>query len=241
MYLTKEQHESSQGGERGVHWAIEGQFLRVRRRRSDALGAMNPPPFNMKTSLPYRVQRLFFAALAALSLACSTQLHAISLTQAQLIGYVRPANPADPADETARLQFFIMLLNTGSAVQPDQNTYVAQPGAGVPAVLPSPAVFGTKISPSGPSLALPVTISTPYTYLMAKFGPDAVYYYLGGQTGSLTDLYIPPALGTTGNGLSHISLFNAIGGPSVPDSGATLGLLGGTLLVLALVRRRFAQ
>lgn len=192
----------------------------------------------MKTTLPSGLHRLMLSACALISLACATQLNAISLTASQVIGYVRPATPAEPTDETARLQFFIMLYNGSSAVQPDNNAYTPVFGAALPSVLPAPAVFGTKITTG----TLPVTITTPYNYLMAKFGPDSVYYYLGGQTGSLTDLFIPAALGPNGNGLSHISLFNPTGGgPRVPDSGATIGLLGGTLLVLASLRRRFAR
>ncbi len=192
----------------------------------------------MKMSIQLSLRRLGLAACAVLTLAGGAQLHAITLTAAKLIGYVMPANPADPTDETARLQFFVNLLNNNSAVQPDNNLYTPAPGVNVPAVLPSPVEFGTKIN----SGTLPVTISTPYTYLMAKFGPDAAYYYLGGQTGSLDSLFIPAAFGTNGNGLSHISLFNPTGGgPTVPDSGATIALLGGTLLGLAFLRRRLGK
>lgn len=192
----------------------------------------------MKSILPSGGQRLVLAAFAIVSLACSNPLRAFSLSASQVIGYVVPATPADPVDETARLQFFIMLYNGSSAVQPDNNVYTPVFGAALPAVLPSPAVFGTKI----PATTFPVTITTPHNYLMAKFGSDAVYYYLGGQTGILESLSVPPAVGPNGIGLSHISLFNPTGGgPTVPDRGATIGLLGGTFLALAFLRRRFAR
>jgi hypothetical protein len=180
---------------------------------------------------------------AFVALASANCVHAFSLTASHVIGFVQPATPADPVDETARLQYFIDVNNLGGAVAPDGNSYTLVFGASVPTTLPSPASFGTKISPVSPAvvLPLPVTISTPYTYLMAKFGPDAVYYYLGGQTGSLEALFIPAGLGTNGNGLSHISLFNLTGGGTgVPDGGSTAALLGGVVSCLVFLRRRFA-
>jgi hypothetical protein len=199
-------------------------------RSSDSI----PPMLNR---LHFHVRRFAAATCALVALASANYVRAISLTASHVIGFVQPANPAEPVDETARLQFFIDLNNLGSAVAPDGNSYTPVFGASVPATLPTPATFGTKITTS-----LPITLSAPYTYLMAKFGPDAVYYYLGGQTGTLDGLFIPAGLGQNGNGLSHVSLFNPTGGgPTVPDGGMTIALLGGAVCSLGILRRRFAR
>lgn len=194
----------------------------------------------MITKFPFNLRYLPSAISAVVALVCASRVHAFTLTAADVIGYVQPATPSEPVDETARLQFFIDLANNQSAVGPDANSYFPVLGPNVPSTLPSPATFATKITTS----SLPITISNPYTYLMAKFGPDAVYYYLGGQTGTLESLFVPPDLGTNGNGLSHISLFNQTGtgpGTSVPDGGATAVLLGFAVSGLVLLRRRVAR
>jgi hypothetical protein len=184
----------------------------------------------------FHLRRLGAATCALVALAFASHAYAIALTSSNVIGIVLGAEPSDPSDETVRLQVFISLSSGGSIVFPDDATYLPTlPGPGTPTPLPGPASFGEKIT----TTTLP---ATSYTYLMAKFGPDAVYYYLGGQTGSIDSLFIPPNLGINGNGLSHISLFNRIGGgASVPDGGTTIALLGGAVWCLAILRRRFAR
>lgn len=193
---------------------------------------------SMFTKLPSNLQRLGAVGCAFVALICATQVYAISLTGADVIGFVQPATPSEPVDETARLQFFIDISAGNSAQAPDANSYIPVFGANVPIPLPGPATFATKITTG----SLPVALTTPYTYLMAKFGPDSVYYYLGGQTGTLDSLFIPVGLGQNGNGLSHISLFNQLPDrPTVPDGGATAALFGGVVSCLVLLRRRFAR
>ena len=173
--------------------------------------------------------------LTAFTLTTTSQ--AFTLTANDLIGYVMPGTPSGDGDETNRLQFFVTLNNTGSAVAPDANSYTAVFGSNVPQVLPDPVVFGTQIQAS----ALPVNIAAPYSYLMAKFGDNSAYYWLGGQTGSLTSIYIPAAFGSTGLGLSHVTLFNRTGDgdiPGVPDGGATVALLGAVLGLFGVLRWR---
>lgn len=192
---------------------------------------MNTTPFLL-------LRRASLVAVVLIAVTFAVQARAITLTAANMIGYVTPGTPANPENETSRLQFFIDLRNIGIAVAPDGNEYFPNFDVGqFPATLPGPATLATTIVTG----TLPVVISSPYTYLMAKFGPDSVFYYLGGQTGSLDALFIPNGLGTNGNGLSHISLFNQTGeSPRVPEGGATVTLLGGALALLTLVRRRWS-
>jgi hypothetical protein len=191
----------------------------------------------MLTKLPFNLQRLRAVGCTFVALICATQVHAISLTGADVIGFVQPATPSEPVNETARLQFFINVSVDNSAQAPDLNSYTLVFGSNVPIPLPGPATFATTITTG----SLPVVLTTPYTYLMAKFGPDSVYYYLGGQTGTLDSLFIPTGLGQNGNGLSHISLFNQLPGGAVPDGGATGALFGGVVSCLVLLRRRFVR
>jgi hypothetical protein len=194
----------------------------------------------MKTNRILALRPFHFAAFALLALASATCARALTLTSSDLIGFVLHPDGATPQHETARLQFFITLGNGESAVAPsDLGDYTGIVlGSNVPFTLPTPATFGVQISGS----PLPITISSPYVYLLAKFGNDSVFYYLGGKTGTLnpTDLNIPTDVETTV--LSHISLFNAIGGGTgVPDGGATIALLGGVLALFASLRRKFAR
>ena len=192
---------------------------------------------NLNYSLSLR--RLSVAAISLLALAFSTTVSAFTLTLEDVIGYVINPIGANPEDETRRLQYFIDLNNNLGPLSPDDGgVYVPVLGPDVPLTLPSPATFATKITTS----TLPVEITAPHLYVLAKFGPDSVFYYLGGQTGSLESVFIPAGLGTTGNGLSHLSLFNLTGGgPGVPDSGGAIVLLAGALSCLAILRRRFAR
>lgn len=191
----------------------------------------------MTTKLPFNLQRFGAATCVFVALAFATHVHAFSLTESNVIAFVQPATPSEPVDETARLQYLINISVLGSAQAPDSNSYTLVFGANVPIPLPGPATFATKITTG----SLPITLTTPYNYLMAKFGPDSVYYYLGGQTGTLESLFIPAGLGQNGNGLSHISLFNQLPGGSVPDGGATIVLLGGAICGLAFLRRRYVR
>lgn len=194
----------------------------------------------MKTRTTFGLRASILTTCVLTALTLTTTSRAFTLTANDLIGYVMPGTPSGDGDETDRLQFFVTLNNTGSAVAPDANSYTAVFGSNVPAVLPDPVVFGTQIQAG----ALPVNIATPYSYLMAKFGDNSAYYWLGGQTGSLTSIFIPAAFGSTGLGLSHVTLFNRTGDgeiPGVPEGGATVALLGAVLGMFAVIRSRMAR
>lgn len=79
--------------------------------------------------------------------------------------------------------------------------------------------------------------ATGYQYVLAKYGGgqvdgySLVWFKIDGFAGD-----VAPQANYGGNGLSHISLFNKV---SVPDGGATLMLLGGALVGLGALRRKF--
>jgi hypothetical protein len=95
------------------------------------------------------------------------------------------------------------------------------------------------------------TAVSDYDWGFAKYnGPNAGYvlFYLGGANASTIIPNYPAPIWTTNTSkyaLSHVTLFNKtvptnIPVPQVPDSGATVALLGAVLAGLAYFRRRSA-
>ena len=178
----------------------------------------------------------------ALMLFMAVSASALTLTNAYLIGTVEPGTPANEANELARLNYFISNYNSipGSpgmtavvltASRPDTNTYTLVAGASVPSpLLPNAADYATHIVTG----SFPVSVTNPYNYIMAKFGQDSAYYWLGGVTGSIT-IDLPTGWAEQGHGLSHVTLFGSTT-TTVPEPG-TLLLLGLGLLGVAGVRR----
>ncbi len=90
-----------------------------------------------------------------------------------------------------------------------------------------------------------------YEYVLAKYGPDTVIWWIGNlvQDGTLTLPASYTETGTVtlpngrtqqrtvfGGGLSHVSFFNE--GTNVPDGGATAVMLGLAMLALGAFRRK---
>jgi len=79
--------------------------------------------------------------------------------------------------------------------------------------------------------------ATGYQYVLAKYGGgqvagySLVWFNIAGFSGD-----VAPQANYDDNGLSHITLFNRV---SVPDGGMTLMLLGGALVGIGALRRRF--
>ena len=80
--------------------------------------------------------------------------------------------------------------------------------------------------------------ATGYQYVLAKYGGGSkagyslVWFNIAGFSGD-----VAPQANYDDNGLSHITLFNRV---SVPDGGMTLMLLGGALVGLGALRRKFS-
>jgi MYXO-CTERM domain-containing protein len=77
-----------------------------------------------------------------------------------------------------------------------------------------------------------------YDYLMAKWGNNDYFYYVGALSGEIqlvNDVQLNPA-GVAPQGLSHYVLFNG-SGTQVPDGGFTAVLFLGALAGLTLLRR----
>ncbi len=104
------------------------------------------------------------------------------------------------------------------------------------ATLPNPAAQSTQ-QDGNDTASMDIDLGNmSYDWLMAKWGGVHTYYYIAGLTGKITLIndVVMNKPGKAGLGLSHYSLYN---GKKVPDSGATIALLGAALLALGMVRR----
>jgi VPDSG-CTERM motif len=185
-------------------------------------------------------------AVALLSSAARVEALTLSITDAYYLGFIDPANPADPSDEVFYVNFLASLapgtVQTG-VVNPtnpshsytftrDDNTF-----SGLESAVLVDHVRGT-------STIIPNV--SEFFYALAKYGTVSHVWVLNELTGEVTLPATAP-----GGGLSHATLFTTSGGTTppggggggggpqvVPDGGATLGLLGFAMLALGFLRRQ---
>ena len=138
-------------------------------------------------------------------------------------------NPADPTEEALRIN---ILNDYGVGVEAivDGINY-SRVGSTLDGSFPD-AVFGLKLENVGSIDA------TGFQYVLAKYGGgqdgySLVWFLSTGFAGEVE----PPAR-YDGNGLSHIDVFTRTT-TTVPDGGITLMLLGGALVGIGALRRKF--
>ena len=173
------------------------------------------------------------ATIGALGLAGSAR----ALTSRDALGFIVSGEPSSVADEVVYINNLLSLPNSPlpNSATIDGHTYTKEKStAGLPAAV-SAGSTGVD-SPANGSVDV-----TGFTYLLAKYdGPNGgdLVWYVGNLTGVQT---IPTnAFGANDSqyGLSHWELFNPGTPPRVPDGGATMTLLGFSLLCLEAVRRK---
>jgi VPDSG-CTERM motif len=148
------------------------------------------------------------------------------------MGQVYPAIAEGDADITQYVNYMIGLSLGGSGhviIGPHDNMVTRSKNNF--GLLPSPAVLATR----GTGLTIDLRTHDTYDYLFAHYGGPgggfAEVWYVADLSGTTT---LPAS--ALGHGLSGWALFTGPNG-SVPDSGATVMLLGAALAALGVVRR----
>ena len=176
---------------------------------------------------------LFTIAIAMGLVMNATSAQALSLTigDAYYLGFVDPDTPSSPEAE----MFYINYLANLSAGEVETGVNPPDP----PNIDYTFSRQNSTLAGNFPSAILSgfmrgttTTISEVggFFFLIAKYGTVGHVWVLNGLSGSIE----LPAVGP-GGGLSHWTIFNVT---TVPDGGATLGLLGLAMLGLGLLRQR---
>jgi hypothetical protein len=181
----------------------------------------------MKSITPINKLALLCATFCAVTLAFSGNASALTIGDAQELGFVNFGIPSGDEDRTLYVNHLIdMALGTSDSAD-GQNYFRSNNDFGP---LPN-AVFA--LNGSGTTIDLGIGL---YTYLFAKYdGPNygSEVWYVGNLSGIIT---IPGFAGQYG--LSGWTLFGPGGAPGgVPEGGATAILLGAALGALGMARR----
>ncbi len=149
------------------------------------------------------------------------------------IGHINDGIPSSPTDEVTYINNLITLA-AGAGVETIGTEAYDRLDSTLVTSFPTAVVTGNTRDESGNSLGIDVT---GYTYLLGKYDAFHAGSYVWDVSG-LTEVNIPSLGPADKYGLSHYSLYN-FKPPTVPDGGATLMLLGGALVGLAALRRKF--
>ena len=194
--------------------------------------------------VPSNKLALLSAAVCAVMLAFSHNASADTILgffpgDTHVVGTVTPGAPANPAGVKDYINFMITLSlgasvdhNFGGAEGIQKITRTTNMFANLPTASATGAVTGTGIT-------IDLSLYGTFAYLFAKYDGQrdiSEVWYIDGLTGQITI----PLLGPKGHALSGWILFGPTGG-SVPDSGATVMLLGAALGALGIVRRYLAS
>ena len=177
---------------------------------------------------------LIFAIAMALVLgfsATSANAAAFTIGDAYYLGSIDPGSPASEADEAGYINHLIGMTAPSGPTVFEGHSYVRSALGGA---FPDAVEAGSSRDFEAPFG--PVNVEG-WTYLLGKYGNVDYVWYVAGQTGEWglpANDAVPGAGG--GQGMSHYTLFNPT---SVPDGGMTLILLGGALVGLEALRRKF--
>lgn len=177
---------------------------------------------------------LVIAVTIALSL-FATRASALTLGDEFYLGHIVNASPASEAAELTYVNSLLDLSNgaapTPCSLAPSEDC--DRLSSTIDASLFSDAKLDGALKDDSSNNLIDVT---GFQYLLAKYGGNAFVWRVDGLVGIQE---IPTNLGACGNsaggcGLSHSTLFHN----PVPDGGATLSLLGISLLGLCVVARK---
>lgn len=169
----------------------------------------------------------------------SAQALTIGDADPRYLGEIDPATPSNPDNEVAYINQLISMAPNATHTGLNDNFFdrsdnqCGGPGGGSTIDACPPAVLAGADTDNTPSGSVDVT---GWTWLYVKYGGDAHVWYVG----DLSGIQAVPLNNLGGQGQSHYALYNP-GGVTVPDGGATLGLLGLGMLGLGYLRRRRQQ
>jgi hypothetical protein len=156
------------------------------------------------------------------------------------VGQIIDGIPSSFADEARYINNLITLgAGQGNTSIPNPDDSVEtynRVGSDLEGLFPTALIEGAVKNETGEYTGINVT---GFTYILGKYdagnpGAGAYVWYVGGLTG--VTFVALPATSPGGYELGHYTLFNA---RSVPDGGTTLILLGGALVGLGILRRKF--
>jgi hypothetical protein len=180
-----------------------------------------------------RVLVITLAFALCLAFSATSRAATIALTYQGdfYLGYIDPNLPSDPADEANYINYLTGLAAGTVRVLGDYGQWYDRQGtdwgdtSGAADALVGPTFGSGTITFSGGGSQ----------YILAKYGnnPALVWYNPDGFWGDFS-VQAKFTEFNNGGGMSHVDLFNY-----VPDGGATLMLLGGALIGLGALRRKF--
>jgi hypothetical protein len=176
---------------------------------------------------------VLFAAVLFLGLGANA-VQATSLTygDAYYLGYVNDAIPSNVDDTVGYINNLITLAAGAGPTVIGTESY-SRVGSALPGPFPVAVALGGVKTDTSIGSGINVT---GWTYLLGKYdahNAGAYVWYVAG----LETADIPNFFNAAGQyGLSHYTLLNHT---QVPDGGATLMLLGGALVGLGALRRKF--
>jgi hypothetical protein len=180
------------------------------------------------------MRRLLGLTFLALALTASSAFATtLAIGDANYVGSINDGIPSNPDDEASYINYLTTLAAGAGNTQLPAGTgeiYNRQ-GSTLAGPFPEALASPTFKDETGNQTT---SVSGTYQYVVAKYDAAAagslVWYFSGGITGSVT---VP--LTYNDREVSHISFYNAA---SVPEGGATIGLLGLSLMGLGFLRGR---
>jgi hypothetical protein len=183
------------------------------------------------------MKKSILVAICALVLAFAGSATAapISILDSNYLGYVNPGVPANANAEVAYINAIIAVtpgdtdsVNLGLS----QDPYEVYRSMNAFGSLPVASTVGADSNNGFTGGTL--NGITGFTYLLVKFGDESHVWVL--NPAATVNIEVPNQLSGPGTGTSHYSLYNYT---RVPDGGMTLMLLGGALVGLGALRRKF--
>jgi hypothetical protein len=170
----------------------------------------------------------------------------------RILGTIVPGVPANEANDVRMINYLLTQTSDASGTTDGHNfsgllTVTDNPDDTGPEVytlrtselgniVPGPAPLATLPGFATGMVGDIFTLTSPYTWLHGKWGPDAMVFYIGDLPIGTEITVNTSGAGFNGNGLSNFNLY-APGSHNVPDGGTAVVSLGIALLSLGALRK----